>query len=928
MSVQDFLLPLENIRFQSKTFVHYANKKYKFLITDKRIILYVQRDHLIQSEDIVSESLDRLQGIEYTEKGLVFREAKISIKGVTNIEIRGPASDLKPVFHLIESLIKSDDKLSIKQELQTSDPWQLTNMTKDLKHLLVRAAFINENTSQSYSFSFTSILLAFLVSHDPISKWFQEYAEKKEIKIDDILNYREISKDKLQEIREKQISDDNVANLSFGSSVTKSGRDIFDKTLEIQKGSNNGQYADMGVRHIMGAYIYNNPTTVIALNHGEQMRKWNFDAEDWSNSFLAQISSLFEVELNLWLNIHLQTFSKLPKISPILPTYITSDMWTTKDALGYRSYTYTLARFLGSDKTTAPISISIQAPWGGGKTSLMRMLRDMLDKDAPKTESFNYKSVSNKPKKEEVKVKDIKKELAECKKQNKDHPEPKIPESIGWHIKPVVTIWFNAWKYESTEQVWAGLADSIVKGVADRMDPVGREWFYLRLNLKRRDIDSIRQWITEHTLSYIWQNLKPWLSASIIGIGASTMTAVIGAVGQNPYTPYASLFGAISSAGMGVFQALDKKKDAEDKPAALSLGKFVKVPDYNEKVGFIHNVVKDLQLVFETIREDCLPMVIFIDDLDRCSPSNIAQVIEGINLFLAGEFEFKDCMFILGIDTEMVAAALEVDHKEVISKLPSYPTHMPIGWRFMDKFIQLPIIITPSIGEKARKYANSLLNNNYSSEEQKTVNKKDEDDELDTSSAVSGSQKDVNNKKVTFDSFGAELKEMDEKINKLPDVEEEFYKQISEAACDFSNNPRDIKRFINILRFQRLLMTSIDKGKSTPSFDQVSRWIILSLKWPQLIRWLYWSPAEILYDIKSSEPSHTNFVKSRLERLEKCSTEEDWYNKLKEVLQIKVDDNNNNVNWINDKSLQEFFKRESTLYKNEPLSSGAGLGVY
>jgi len=79
-------------------------------------------------------------------------------------------------------------------------------------------------------------------------------------------------------------------------------------------------------------------------------------------------------------------------------------------------------------------------------------------------------------------MKDINKKLEEFKKQNKNHPEPQSPDSIGLNVKPVVTIWFNAWKYESTEQIWAGLADSVVKGIADRMKPAEREWFYLRLN--------------------------------------------------------------------------------------------------------------------------------------------------------------------------------------------------------------------------------------------------------------------------------------------------------------------------------------------------------------------------------------------------------------------------------------------------------------
>ena len=49
--------------------------------------------------------------------------------------------------------------------------------------------------------------------------------------------------------------------------------------------------------------------------------------------------------------------------------------------------------------------------------------------------------------------------------------------------------------------------------------------------------------------------------------------------------------------------------------------------------------------------------VIFIDDLDRCFPAKVGQVVEAINLFLAGDL--PKCMFVIGMDTELVAAALQ-----------------------------------------------------------------------------------------------------------------------------------------------------------------------------------------------------------------------------------------------------------------------------
>ena len=106
-AIARFFTSLENVKFQSKTLVDYANKKYKVVFTDKRFILYAQRGHFIKSDDLVSERLDRLNGLEYSEKGLMFRSARISIRGTTKLDIRGPISELKPLFHAMESIIKS-----------------------------------------------------------------------------------------------------------------------------------------------------------------------------------------------------------------------------------------------------------------------------------------------------------------------------------------------------------------------------------------------------------------------------------------------------------------------------------------------------------------------------------------------------------------------------------------------------------------------------------------------------------------------------------------------------------------------------------------------------------------------------------------------------------------------------------------------------
>ena len=98
MTLNEFLLPVENVKFYGKCPVEYSGKKYRLLMTDRRIILFAKRGHIHKSNDIVSERLDRLHGLEYSEKGFLLRKAKICIQGTEKLEIHGPVSELKVLF--------------------------------------------------------------------------------------------------------------------------------------------------------------------------------------------------------------------------------------------------------------------------------------------------------------------------------------------------------------------------------------------------------------------------------------------------------------------------------------------------------------------------------------------------------------------------------------------------------------------------------------------------------------------------------------------------------------------------------------------------------------------------------------------------------------------------------------------------------------
>ena len=79
-----------------------------------------------------------------------------------------------------------------------------------------------------------------------------------------------------------------------------------------------------------------------------------------------------------------------------------------------------------------------------------------------------------------------------------------MPEQSGTSI----TVWFNPWTFQSTDQIWAGLAQSVVRQVADRLGPLEREAFLERLErftavIARREAALLEYLVQPHDIDEI-----------------------------------------------------------------------------------------------------------------------------------------------------------------------------------------------------------------------------------------------------------------------------------------------------------------------------------------------------------------------------------------------------------------------------------------
>jgi hypothetical protein len=90
-----------------------------------------------------------------------------------------------------------------------------------------------------------------------------------------------------------------------------------------------------------------------------------------------------------------------------------------------------------------------------------------------------------------------------------------------------------------------------------------------------------------------------------------------------------------------------------------------KLTDFSAQLGFRHRFAAEFEAAGKALRSRGNPgLVIFIDDLDRCRPSNLMEVLESIN-FLATA---GPCFIFLGMDQPKV---VEIIAKELGVKDPA-----------------------------------------------------------------------------------------------------------------------------------------------------------------------------------------------------------------------------------------------------------------
>ncbi|MEN6641263.1 MAG: P-loop NTPase fold protein [Armatimonadia bacterium] len=205
-----------------------------------------------------------------------------------------------------------------------------------------------------------------------------------------------------------------------------------------------------------------------------------------------------------------------------------------------------------------------------------------------------------------------------------------------------LTVWFNPWKYDNREEVWKAFVRAVYTDVRHQQT-------FLKFGL---------------------QHVK-----DTIEDGARQIANMVGRMA------------GVGDTGNEVHDLLNLDKQFlnafEDEFERLLREALCLASQHNKDHG----------------KEAVAPrLTVFVDDLDRCSPEAVLEVIEALKLYL----EVPNCLFVLGINQEVVSQAVHqkyglptmrgADGDAETAEAVAYP----LGLRYLEKIVQLPFHLPPT----------------------------------------------------------------------------------------------------------------------------------------------------------------------------------------------------------------------------------------
>ena len=200
--------------------------------------------------------------------------------------------------------------------------------------------------------------------------------------------------------------------------------------------------------------------------------------------------------------------------------------------------------------------------------------------------------------------------------------------------------------------------------------------------------------------------------------------------------------------------------------------------------------IKEFRKAYSALLEEFdKPLIVYVDNLDRCSPFNAISTLEAIRLFLF----LPNTAFVIAADEDMIRLAVPEYHKGVSQRHQT---------DYLDKLIQIPVHVPRPGSVEIRAYLLMLIAQDHGVTKEQLESLRAA---LEESLKLSWKQS-----PITID----ELLE-NQNIDDLPDLRGKFIvaEQLAPLLAESSNingNPRIVKRLLNQVKMRR--KTALRRG--------------------------------------------------------------------------------------------------------------------
>jgi len=456
-------------------------------------------------------------------------------------------------------------------------------------------------------------------------------------------------------------------------------------------------------------------------------------------------------------------------------TFALNDRPRGDDQLGFIDYARAFAAMLTNPATQPPLTIGIYGAWGMGKSFLIRMIREALENDKPA-----------------------------------DAPE-------------FVLVEFNAWVYSGSENLWAGLVSRIYERIEQRLGTSATRAFRLDRNRRKQvgrlslrailyavPVIAVTVLLSLDQIAKIWADLP---GLALLGV-SSILALIIGFVRttKNIYDIVKKAF---------VERAEQLKQEAAE-------------PDFRAKIGFMAEIKSEIDFVIKLLEEQSkgkpTRVVIFIDDLDRCSPAKAVEVLEAIMLLLS---EDNSPFYVfLGLDARVLVKAIEERYGKVLVEAGIS------GYEYLDKIVQIPFTIPAADEAGIKNYIRALMPRPGEESPRALIRPPAPAPDGQTPPASASTPTAQSNVPTpsTPPQQQTEVPPVETPPPPPPAVEVSFTGDEQQAFDDFaayiSHNPRRAKRIVNVYRLTRMLADRARSGLPAELSRRLIKWVILTEQWP------------------------------------------------------------------------------------------------